>query len=527
MFEHYDTVINRLKIRGSARDSERIGRELHNAHWPETANDSWVFVRQIKTKAPADRITRDIIEQARNYIEHIDPGNVVRFASLDELLAALLEDLVRSPAQPRWYWKPWEALFTQPKSQAIAGLLAEHLPLLNAITQQLSIRQRLTEVWTALEPGDARQLIKELAWKNQYPLQSFNLSGSTTTVPISIPEAIRQRWLGALIPFDWDDARVQLALILIAQEIVPLALMQSPEQTLASIASQVTPGQSDFSHRKNEEPYGQQPGSEDISIASTTDQSDLQQPIARTAEEPIKPSKSVSNEHKNPVLSADKGSVTEQKTPQPSVLAQTQQLTDNELKAHSSSAPAEQTSEPQSSHRLHPNRLIQIRTDTPSIQPDRFQTEQGGVLYLLNFLNRQPLQELMGEHWRQLPNGWIWLYRVAQLLAFDESDPLSAFIAQQIGLENTGQLQGLPTLPEKQQILHWAGQWYAGKGLWSSSLLMLPATIRHNPSHIDMHTGLSEVRLEVRLAGLDINPGWLPWLGRVVQFHFDDEAGHE
>ena len=25
----------------------------------------------------------------------------------------------------------------------------------------------------------------------------------------------------------------------------------------------------------------------------------------------------------------------------------------------------------------------------------------------------------------------------------------------------------------------------------------------------------------VRLAGLDINPGWLPWLGRVVQFHYD------
>jgi hypothetical protein len=32
---------------------------------------------------------------------------------------------------------------------------------------------------------------------------------------------------------------------------------------------------------------------------------------------------------------------------------------------------------------------------------------------------------------------------------------------------------------------------------------------------------MNAIRLPVRLAGLDINPGWLPWLGRVVSFHYD------
>jgi hypothetical protein len=27
----------------------------------------------------------------------------------------------------------------------------------------------------------------------------------------------------------------------------------------------------------------------------------------------------------------------------------------------------------------------------------------------------------------------------------------------------------------------------------------------------------------VRRAGLDVDPGWLPWFGRVVNFHFDRE----
>jgi hypothetical protein len=40
-------------------------------------------------------------------------------------------------------------------------------------------------------------------------------------------------------------------------------------------------------------------------------------------------------------------------------------------------------------------------------------------------------------------------------------------------------------------------------------------------THVDLHAALHAVRLPVRLAGLDVNPGWLPWLGRVVTFHYD------
>jgi hypothetical protein len=36
---------------------------------------------------------------------------------------------------------------------------------------------------------------------------------------------------------------------------------------------------------------------------------------------------------------------------------------------------------------------------------------------------------------------------------------------------------------------------------------------------------MSSVRLEIRLAGLDLDPGWVPWLGRVVSFHYLDGLG--
>jgi hypothetical protein len=43
-------------------------------------------------------------------------------------------------------------------------------------------------------------------------------------------------------------------------------------------------------------------------------------------------------------------------------------------------------------------------------------------------------------------------------------------------------------------------------------------------THIDVFFALRDLDIEVRLCGLDVDPNWLPWLGRVVRFHYLDEA---
>jgi hypothetical protein len=58
----------------------------------------------------------------------------------------------------------------------------------------------------------------------------------------------------------------------------------------------------------------------------------------------------------------------------------------------------------------------------------------------------------------------------------------------------------------------------AGIGL--ASLLLRPARLDWSATHLDMHFYLEDVDLRVRRAGLDIDPGWLPWFGRVVAFHY-------
>ena len=48
-----------------------------------------------------------------------------------------------------------------------------------------------------------------------------------------------------------------------------------------------------------------------------------------------------------------------------------------------------------------------------------------------------------------------------------------------------------------------------------------PATLYVTRTHIDVIFSLEQIRLDLRLAGLDHNPGWVPELGHVVTFHYE------
>lgn len=52
------------------------------------------------------------------------------------------------------------------------------------------------------------------------------------------------------------------------------------------------------------------------------------------------------------------------------------------------------------------------------------------------------------------------------------------------------------------------------------------APVSITPTHIDVVFGGHDADTDVRIAGLDLNPGWVPSLGRVVQFHYDYSSMH-
>jgi hypothetical protein len=53
------------------------------------------------------------------------------------------------------------------------------------------------------------------------------------------------------------------------------------------------------------------------------------------------------------------------------------------------------------------------------------------------------------------------------------------------------------------------------------TILLEPATLYVTRTHIDVLFSLEQIRLDVRMAGLDRDPGWVPELARVIAFHYE------
>jgi hypothetical protein len=53
-------------------------------------------------------------------------------------------------------------------------------------------------------------------------------------------------------------------------------------------------------------------------------------------------------------------------------------------------------------------------------------------------------------------------------------------------------------------------------------LVLRPGLLHSTATHLEMGFALDQVDLRIRCAGLDLDPGWLPWLGRVVSFRYGE-----
>jgi hypothetical protein len=59
---------------------------------------------------------------------------------------------------------------------------------------------------------------------------------------------------------------------------------------------------------------------------------------------------------------------------------------------------------------------------------------------------------------------------------------------------------------------------YAHIGL--ADLVRRPGRLSLTPTHLDVEFDLAGADLRLRRAGLDLDPGWVPWFARVTAFHY-------
>lgn len=61
-------------------------------------------------------------------------------------------------------------------------------------------------------------------------------------------------------------------------------------------------------------------------------------------------------------------------------------------------------------------------------------------------------------------------------------------------------------------------------GLTVSEIVKRIGRVSLSRTDLDVAFPLADAEVRIRLAGLDIDPGWLPWFGRVVRFHYTQES---
>jgi hypothetical protein len=172
--------------------------------------------------------------------------------------------------------------------------------------------------------------------------------------------------------------------------------------------------------------------------------------------------------------------------------------------------------------------------DLPSTAPDWQSSRHGGLLLLLPALARLAIAEADrdGDLCLRL------LHRLADRLKIPRDDAIRAALPQPLPPEGRPAFvppqawRGLLRLPPgvdlgREDGLLAACQLALARYLRRFArisprrLVRRPALVHATRTHIDLRFDARWVELEVRLAGLDLDPGWVPWLGRVVSFHYD------
>lgn len=168
----------------------------------------------------------------------------------------------------------------------------------------------------------------------------------------------------------------------------------------------------------------------------------------------------------------------------------------------------------------------------PEIQRQRGFSHAGGLLLLLGIVDdsdvaREIVESELGTRRTQ---AWALHQLALALSGMDERDAAAlafAGLGPQIDPPSLGEEP--PTSAEMVQLLAWrrrledelATRVPGRKGVLAW-VCRRKAEIVADPGWIEVHLSLDEVSTEIRRAGLDLDPGYLPWLGIVIKFVYPE-----
>lgn len=509
--------VQQLRFKGGESQRRLLIADLDRVAWPSVSDREFLFIKRLSAQSQLGQLAGRLAKQAFDYRAvavsgwsvGADREDAVYFGSHAELLACLSRDLLQK--HYCWYWQQWADWFKQTPENALVNCWQQQQPLIPTVLQQLAERQLLTWFCQQLSDSLAMQLCQIICPSVNLHDLNLQIISSADTDRV-IPDSWLIPWQKVFAANTFSLPVMQLAALVILKQWQPLSILQGdalPVFRRILIRIFELGEQSAAQYRWFNDSPDQQLEA-DRQMQTVLNNSNL---IVQTFND--------SNVLFDSILSKPKS---EHQTEPVWVTAA--KLDDGELP---------QSIIPESFYGPNGLQEVNARELTVAFVNASNQTEvvndfsskqsiatgQGGLFYLLNFLNLPQVQQslLSDSVSKHYPSAWGWLWQLALELGWQAELELEKLIASFCGFANADALKQLPNLPQMQTLLHWGRQRY-GEQLFNQDLFAIEAVLEIDASHVEVFYPLDAVRLDVRRVGLDIDPGWLPWLGKVVRFHY-------
>jgi hypothetical protein len=148
--------------------------------------------------------------------------------------------------------------------------------------------------------------------------------------------------------------------------------------------------------------------------------------------------------------------------------------------------------------------------------PAEAPTDWGGLLMLLHVLHSDSDDHDDGDDHDHQSLHALGM-AVLQPLADAPLDPRDPALLAFAGLSPDHEPPPRPARPPTTDAIHHA---LSARGLTAAQVCRRAAVIVTDPGWIEARFSLDDVDVDIRRVGLDLDPGWLPWLGVVVRFSY-------
>ena len=554
--------VRRLRLRAPAGEAPAIRAALERADWPTAPGRAWVLVREVRVSATGHGLAARASERLQSLVRGAAPidapgaegAEAVFCRDLAALIAALCADLAAGRAIERWYWRSWSALFGLPRGQAVARLMAEAPEVMTTVTERLARRDLLASVWRVLGPADVIALAHALAgWLGRAIPGPPSARGGTARraglPPPGLVGAGRPRFRVSTrstrgvgsppLSAHWSGDRPRW--------IRPRPSGPSPRPGCDADAR--APREAHAGSRRHRDGGRQGLGARDHAPREDGAGSHSQTAASPAPESQasLRPGSgsgaglgwsarplAVRRGRRPPDVGRLAAGRALRRRPEATALARgmcawgpghpgTAAGDGRGAAAGPSGRRPAGSPTGDGTGDLTPEEMPPEPWPRPATAPaaEGLAIRHGGLFYLINFLSRPEARALLAAHADSdgAPEGWALLWDLGRRLGLGPDPALAGFFAERLGLEPTASPWDLPALGIG-PVLEDLGTRLYGSDLFAGPLLVVPARLYHTPSHLDLDLPLAAVRIAVRRVALDVDPGWVPWLGRVVAFRY-------